>query len=61
VSTISNDAKPASGLGAHVQVFITAGGDDLGEAIAELMITLNARWWDDSDATCERVLAWLKA
>lgn len=48
-------------MGAVVELIITAeAGDDLAEAVGEQMIALNARWWDDSTETCERLLAWLR-
>lgn len=34
--------------------------DDLAEMIGELMISLNARYGDNSEDTCERVLGWLR-
>lgn len=51
-------------MGALVQLVITAHGDDkagdLGEAVGEQMLALNARYWDEGDDTLERVLEWLR-
>lgn len=53
---------------AIVQVLITAEydaddprGGELGEAVAEQVITASARHWDTSTVTLLRILEWLKA
>lgn len=49
-------------MGAVIRVTITVDSDDdLADAIGELMISMGARYWDDSDATLEQVLTWLRA
>lgn len=54
-------------MAAIIQVIVTAeydesdpSGGELGEAIGEVVLSLNARHWDNSTLTLYRILAWLR-
>lgn len=47
---------------AVVRIFVVAEeGEDLAESVGEMMLSLNARHWDDSPMTMERTLGWLES